>query len=807
MQNLQDIDPAEFLAAGQEPLIKFEICVGDKWINLNDFPTDFVLNGDFEDWASPTDADNWTETLVGTTTINRESVEQHGGDHCVRFDVSDVPDVSKLDQIITLAINTEYTLSFWYKHSAGAPGNGGRIWFFGTDVFGDYGLELDGSWSTADAYDGMALDSSVTTWTEIEITFTTNAVDTEYTLRIRPSAYGAGDYSFYVDDISIPMPAIVQGGNYLESGGISLGGASMTPNPVEGTWDATVFNENGIFHPQRPNSALKDYFVTERLSRVSVGATYAGTDYYWQRIIGYMDVPNYSIPDYRVAISGGDYMKRLHDTELKFPDNYFGADTDPYPSKSSDGKSGAEMYTPVDAMNPADDGSDPFDNVDGWGDISCTFEPFAEGGTFVGRFISTSPGAYTRHPDVATLTADAKYICTFRAKRVVETGAGATYSKGVYVSQLVGGVLTFLNGEYPAYASIDSDTWKTYTLYFTAQVDGPLYMTLHTVFSGEEYRIDNISIHTYRSYWERYYELLDVVPDSKGPYHVTLDAVDVWQGEEDEGWWYAETGEDGPDPPYHPAEVVFFDANKTVPAGVDVVISYFTQQAPEDVVAALLVLAGVAGELETTATGITIDKVWFKEGTTCLEAIKMLCERCDYRFFFKYDGTPVFKPKPAVDAAVDFIFTDPRHIASINTYQDQGEIKNRIIIKGMKQAEPVSKEETMPSEFRGELSDADSIAAYGERTLTITNHLFQDQDSILNEAEDAGMCFDLLAEHKNPKWYTDLVIPFNPVPLELGDTIQWPERLSPGVNITKRGIIRDIKIDNFNTTYKCVLRA
>ncbi|GAI73147.1 unnamed protein product, partial [marine sediment metagenome] len=116
------------------------------------------------------------------------------------------------------------------------------------------------------------------------------------------------------------------------------------------------------------------------------------------------------------------------------------------------------------------------------------------------------------------------------------------------------------------------------------------------------------------------------------------------------------------------------------------------------------------------------------------------------------------------------------------------------------------REETKPSEFEGEKSDPDSITLYGERTLTINNHLFQDQDSILNEAGDAGMCVTLLAEYKDPKWYSTLKIPFNPVPLELGNTISWKERLDSTLDpITQKGIIRDIKISNFDTTYKCQL--
>jgi hypothetical protein len=221
-------------------------------------------------------------------------------------------------------------------------------------------------------------------------------------------------------------------------------------------------------------------------------------------------------------------------------------------------------------------------------------------------------------------------------------------------------------------------------------------------------------------------------------------------------------------------------------------------------VADILVKAGLYADqaaaltdMEYDATGITIDKVWFEAGSTYLDAIRMICERCNYRFYFRYDGVPFFKPIPSSGAAV-FTFTSPKQIGSISTYQDRNEIKNRIIIKGMKQAEPVNRDETIPPKLQGETNDATSIAAYGERTLTIDNHLFQTQAVI------DTMCTTLLAEYKDPKWYSNLKIPFNPAPLEVADNIQWEERLSPTLDITQTGIIRDIKIDNYNTIYKVV---
>jgi len=407
-------------------------------------------------------------------------------------------------------------------------------------------------------------------------------------------------------------------------------------------------------------------------------------------------------------------------------------------------------------------------------------------------------GNFVENLNVAALTAGKYYTVSFKYQKT----AGDTLF-AVNMSQLVGAVWVTCG----SITQLSSAAWTTATFNFEAIATAAVRMELSMQGAGAnagEVRIDQISIYEFTPYWNRYYDLTDAL--ETGPFHVTLDGDDVWQAEVDEGWYYAEDAEPGPDPPAHPAGIVFFDHNKVVAGGLAIVVYYYTAQAPENVVADLLVYAGLyinqaaaLAAMDFVATGITIDNVWFKVGTNCLKAITMLCERCDYRFYFKYDGTPSFRPKPTAGAA-DFTFTDPKQITSINgPYRDKSEIKNRIIIEGMKQAAPVGDDETLPSELKGEANNAASIAAYGERTMTIKNHLFQTQAAI-----DA-MCISLLAEYKDPKWYSDIMMDYNPVPLEIGDTIQWEERLSPTLNITETGVIRDIKIDNFSTTYKCVL--
>jgi len=592
--------------------------------------------------------------------------------------------------------------------------------------------------------------------------------------------------------------------NYVESIGISLGGAGMTPAPVGGTWNATLSNVNGIFHPQHPTSAYKGYCVTGRLVRISIGATYAGVDRIWQRVIGRMNEPTFEAPSYKVDISGLDYMKALLDSEFQELDatypNHWGLSTT-FDSWPDDGLVGNEMYTNADAMDINLEQHD----VVGWTPTNCTFESLIEGSGGSLR-VGKMTGAVARPAQIINtdIGTDAFAGRTYRVKfkhKIV----GGDGSKGLRIQILQTGLI-----EHRIY--YPTDDWKEETFYFVATDTAAIQMKF--IFPPAVYTLwlDQFSVWEYTPEEERFYDLTGADANQKGPYHVTYDdgggAVPVQQGEEDEGWWYEEaTGR------------VFFDRNKTVIDGVglnNVKIYYYRATKAEDAVARILYFAKVhdpatdapyASEaaakvaMDWDDPAVTIDKIWFKAGMSMKNAITMLCERCDWRFYFKWDGQPAFKSAPAAAGPV-FIFDSHAHVASIRTYQDESEIKNRIIIKGIKQAEPVNRDDAVPSELVGEAADdggGGSIELYGERTLTINNYLFQVQGAI------NAMVASILLARKGPKWYSDLEVPFNPVPLELGDNIRWLDRLSPVLDITQNGIIRDIKISNFTVTYKCEL--
>ena len=775
MQAIAPVTTAQLLASGQEPKAKFEIYVDPYWVNICD---------GFSFLLSACDATTDWVTELGSLSI--DTADKKEGIGSLKDNVASPVATTWYETYYNPTGSWDWSakkhLLFWLKcDRASTVFTVARLFI----------MDTSGNWRA------WFLTFSAGEWTAVKLLLSTGDWEsgTPPNLALIDKVYvgfqAADTTAFYkkIDDLRIDdVAAGLTGKNYLEDWSISLGGASMTPNPIGGTWSATLFNEDGIFHPKHPTSAYIDWFKTGRKARLSIGGKYGGTDYYWQRIIGYMDEPKFSTPDYRISISGADYMKFLQDAEFGNLDNYWGTFAT-FSSISSDGESGIELYNEADAMDITGEA----DNVANWVPDECTFVSFADvggGSTKVGKAITTDLEPYVCtivNDNIFVPVAGKEYVFNFKYKKV----AGAGGLMRVLVRQFDGAVIRDLGQKEGLHNADWAEEGEEDCIYFTAQGVQPIQIWLEFYQGpiGTEFWVDQFSIHAFTPYYDRHYEL---PVGATGPYRVLLDGVDVWYGESDEGYGYEEA-----------TRRVAFDINKTVATGVNnLVIHYFTAETPENVLADILVRASLyvnrAAALAAMGgpnTGISIDKNWFEVGSPCLDAVRMICERCDWRFHLKWDGTPVFAVKPAAGGAV-FTLTDPKHIASAITYQDRNEIRNRIVIEGHKQAEPVGKDDTLQPELRGEAHDV-VFTAYGERTMTIKNHLFQSQASI-----DA-MCTSLLAEYKDPKWYADLPMEYLPVPLELGDNIQWEERLSPVLDITQTGIIRDIKISNFKTTYKC----
>jgi hypothetical protein len=586
----------------------------------------------------------------------------------------------------------------------------------------------------------------------------------------------------------------LDGKKYLKRFSIKLGGAGASPDPVAGTWTAEIDNEGGIFHPFHPSSSYTELFRVGRQVRISVGAKYAGIPYHWQRLIGFMDAPVFNHAAKTVALKGTDFMKRLADTELRNPDNYWGSSAT-FSSVLSEDVLGDEMYGEADAMSIASEAN----NVTNWNILTNATiasveddglppeEP--ERGSWNGEITKTA-GSYFGHvsdDNVASVAVGKIYKVSFWYKR-------ATLSCKIYesgTSNLMGQITGLTSGD-----------WEKASFYFTATKTSTIKMMFRldrTSTAEATARVDRISIKEVISYANTRYNMPD---DCNGPYYATLDGVPHWYGDTNppQGWLYDET-----------IKVFYFADGYYVTGGTDnIIVYYYTDQVAENVVADLLVVSGyyvdraaALAAMDYEPTGITLGRVWFEAGTKALAAVKFICERANYRFWFAFNGTPCFKPAPEATSPV-FTFSSPGQVQDPGVHQDLAEIRNRIGLEGLELSLSGTREDRQSSRLSGEASDEDSIAACLEKTHSIKNHLFQDQTSI-----DA-MAAVLLAAFKNPKWYTDVKTPFNPVPLELGDTIAWPVELAvaeaPGeepVIVEIMGIVRDIEIDLGQIAYTC----
>ena len=123
----------------------------------------------------------------------------------------------------------------------------------------------------------------------------------------------------------------------------------------------------------------------------------------------------------------------------------------------------------------------------------------------------------------------------------------------------------------------------------------------------------------------------------------------------------------------------------------NLVVYYYQAQSIEDVVGHILYLAGIfatTGTRDTwianasyvTPTGIQIDRVSFNTGTSAFEAIRLLAEVAQYRFYFDYAGEPVFKPKASIGESVDTFSDDC--ITNQDVEEDVEEVYNHIIVIG-----------------------------------------------------------------------------------------------------------------------------
>ncbi len=768
----------------------------------------FVINGGMEvddDWIA-------YGTPISVLWSNEYSIRN--GSKQRRIACNGAGDGMQMDTDVypTLVVGETYRFSAWVLWRDTNPTPPATV-TFRLGVTGDGTAELDTTYGDV----AIARATATSHWYEV---YFTAICTTGGTIRLYLVHRAIAPYYppvFYVDDVTIYEDlswinlSDLDGVNYIEkdSWSVNLGGAKMSPNPVAGEWNITINNKESMFHPEHPSSFYSDLFEEGKKVRISLGATYSSVDYYWQRIIGYMEEPSFQERTRKVNLFGYDYMKLLMDTELRKADNetYWG-DSVTFDSIDQGGSLGDELYAELDAMEI---GGGEADNVTNWSTLSnATIVSQADtngGSTFVGKINISDEENYVRNLNVATLVAGTTYKLVFKYRRVHGTG-----DLVAQLRQAIGGSDLVI-----AYTpdSLEAETWTSVTLNFVAKISGILifeWKILSAIDTGE-FRVDEISIKTVTN------PLLkppyDMPSTTTGVHRVTLDSIELFQDAQDKGWFYDSA-----------ANQFFFDEGKIIEAGSNnLVVYYYEAQALENIVADLLVIPGLYASrsaaltaMNYTATGINIDTVFFKVGTTLLEAIRLCCERANYRFFFQYDGTPDFNPAPTaeISGSEDVALHEGNYTEPV-VFRDKSELWNRVIIEGLEQGQRVSPKEVMDSELRAEENDSTSIAAYGEHTKTIQNDLFQDQATL-----DA-MAVTLLALQKDPLYYFKFTLDYNPLPLEIGDTVRQQVLLDVGSGtkwgqfvwgdgtiyggastvIVRRGIIRDISIDAFDVKYTC----
>jgi len=99
-------------------------------------------------------------------------------------------------------------------------------------------------------------------------------------------------------------------------------------------------------------------------------------------------------------------------------------------------------------------------------------------------------------------------------------------------------------------------------------------------------------------------------------------------------------------------------------------------------------------------------------------------------------------------------------------------------------------DQTAKKKYRGEAEATaqEKQEVGGEKTLVITNYLFQSDDDAQAMAEA------LLARLKTRKNYFEAQAEFCPVPLEPGDTISIEEFISDTKTLTHTGLVRQLKL-------------
>lgn len=179
--------------------------------------------------------------------------------------------------------------------------------------------------------------------------------------------------------------------------------------------------------------------------------------------------------------------------------------------------------------------------------------------------------------------------------------------------------------------------------------------------------------------------------DCKGIYIAYLDSIspydgshliEIYRGQE---WGYVEADNEFA---FLTGYVPLFDGTNNL------VVYYFQGNLIEDIVADILLNADIFAEATERSNWLVSDYVkaiahvlnraWIEAGTNALEAIRLLAEAVQYRFYFDYEGNPVFKPKPSYTLNAEVDTFEDSSIVTEDVEENIDEVYNHIIVIGEK---------------------------------------------------------------------------------------------------------------------------
>jgi len=190
--------------------------------------------------------------------------------------------------------------------------------------------------------------------------------------------------------------------------------------------------------------------------------------------------------------------------------------------------------------------------------------------------------------------------------------------------------------------------------------------------------------------------------DCKGIHKVELDSTPPYDGSnleeifEGRDWTYD----------WNLNKLVFVSRKAPDFAGTNnLKVYYYQTQNVEDVVGDILLKAGILADAAArtawlasgycTATGETIDRVWFKTATSSSKALMLLAEVVQYRLRFDYEGNPIFRPKASIGVAVDDLEYSEMKIQDES--QNIEEVYTHVIVIGETRDRILGDDETAPA--------------------------------------------------------------------------------------------------------------